>query len=84
MAGYYKFLGIGILCSHSCPHSSGHNIPINLQQDKCSSLFCNFLSLCEWKSVILLKVRALRMGLLYISGGAFFYERCRACMTKHR
>ena len=62
MAGYYKFLGIGILCSHSCPHSSGHNIPINLQQDKCSSLFCNFLSLCEWKSVVLLKVRALRMG----------------------
>ena len=38
------------------------HIPVNLQQDKCYSLFCNFLSLYEWKSVIPLKVRALRVG----------------------
>ena len=37
-------------------------VPVNLQQDKCYSLFCNFLSLYEWKNVTLLKVRALRMG----------------------
>ena len=41
---------------------SGHNVPVNLQQDKCYSLFCNFFSLHEWKSVIPLKVRAWRMG----------------------
>ena len=39
-------------------------VPVNLQQDKCYSLFCNFLSLYEWKSVTPLKVRALRMGYL--------------------
>ena len=36
-----KLLGAGILCSCSCPCGSSHNVPINLQQDKCS-LFCNF------------------------------------------
>ena len=35
---------------------------INLQQDKCYFPFCSFLSLYKWKSVILLKVIALRMG----------------------
>ena len=34
----------------SCLGRSGHNVPINLQQDKYYSLFYNFLSLCEWKS----------------------------------
>ena len=43
-------------------HIALHNVPVNLQQDKCYSLFCNFLSLYEWKSIIPLKVRALRMG----------------------
>ena len=61
-AGCCRFLGVGILCSHSCAHSSGHNIPINLPQEKCTSLFYNFLSVCEWKHVMLLKVRASRMG----------------------
>ena len=28
------------------------NAPVNLQQDKCYPLFCNFLSLYEWKSYI--------------------------------
>ena len=37
-------------------------VPINLQLDKCYFLFCNFLLLYEWKSMILLKVRALRLG----------------------
>ena len=27
---------------------SAHHVPVNLQQDKCYSLFCNFLSLYEW------------------------------------
>ena len=57
-----ELLGVGILCSCSCPGRPGHDVPVNLQQDKCYSLFCNFLSLYRWKSVIPLKVRALRMG----------------------
>lgn len=41
---------------------SGHEVPITFQQGKGYSLFCNFVSLCEWKSVIPVKDRALRMG----------------------
>ena len=44
-----KPLGVGILCSCICPHSSDHNVPVNFQLAKCYSLFCNFLFLCEWK-----------------------------------
>ena len=40
-----KLLGVGILCSCSCPCRSGHDVPVNLQQDKCYSPFSNFLSL---------------------------------------
>lgn len=40
------------------------NVPIKLQQDKCDSL-CNISLINEWKSVITLKVRALRMGSIY-------------------
>ena len=40
---------------------SDYNIPVNLQQDKCYSLFCRFLSLFEWKNIIPLKIRTLRM-----------------------
>ena len=43
------------------PSRSGQDVPVNLQDKRCS-LFCNFLSLYEWKSVVPLKVRALRMG----------------------
>ena len=57
-----KFLGAGILCSCNYPGRSGHDVPVNLQHDKCYFLFCNLVSLYEWESVILLKVRALRMG----------------------
>ena len=39
---------------------SGHDVPVNLQ-DTCYSLFCNFLSLYEWTSLIPIKIRALRM-----------------------
>ena len=67
--GCCRLLGVGILCSCSCPRMSAHNVPVNLQQDERYSLFCNFLFLYEWKSVIPLRVRALRMGaILYISG----------------
>ena len=45
VVGCCKLLGVRILCSYICPHRSGHNVPVNLQQDKCYSLFCNFLSL---------------------------------------
>ena len=51
MVSCCKLLGAGILCSRSCPCRSGHDVPVNLQQDKCSFLFCNFFSLYEWKSV---------------------------------
>ena len=57
-----RLLGVGILCSCSCPRRSGHDIPLNFQQDKYYSLFCSFLSIYEWKSVIPLKVRVLRKG----------------------
>ena len=43
-------------------HRSGHDVPVNLQQDKCYSLLYNILSLYEWKSVTHFKVRALRRG----------------------
>ena len=56
VAGCCKLLGAGhtwsdviILCSFSCPCRSGHDVPVTLQQDKFYSLFCNFLSLYEWK-----------------------------------
>lgn len=59
--GCFCKLHVGILCSCSCPGRSGHNVPVNLQEGKCHSLFCNFLSVCEWKNVIPLKARDLRM-----------------------
>lgn len=62
MVGCCKILGIRILCSSSCPHRSSHNVPVNLHQDKCCSLFCHFLSFCEWNSIVLLKVRGLSLG----------------------
>ena len=62
LVGCCKLFGVRILCSCSYPYRSGHSVPVNLQQHKYSSLFCNFLSLYDEKSVIPLKVRALRMG----------------------
>ena len=48
MIGCCRLLGVEILCSGICPHTSGHAVPVNLQQDKYYSFFCNFLSLYEW------------------------------------
>ena len=44
------------------------------------------LSLSEWKSVIPLKIRALRRGcpVYFRLQATFFYKRCRASVTKHR
>ena len=39
--------------SCSWPCRSVHHVPINLQQDKCDSLFCNFLSLYQWSPTFL-------------------------------
>lgn len=39
---------------------SVHDVPVNLQQTSVV-LFYNFLSLYEWRSVMPLKIRALRM-----------------------
>ena len=47
---------------------TGHNVPVNVQQDKPYSLSCNFLSLYEWENVIPVKVKTLRTVFLYISG----------------
>ena len=68
MIGCDKVLCVRILCSRSCTCQPGHNTPINLREDKYSSLFCNFLSLYEWEIVIPLKAKALRRAILYISG----------------
>ena len=57
-----KLPGAGIPCSCRRPRRSGHDVPVNLQQHTCDSLFYNFLSLYERKGVTPLKVRALRMG----------------------
>ena len=68
MIGCHKLLCVRILYSCSCTCWPGHNMPINFQEDKYYSLFCNFLSPYEWEIVIPLKVRALRRAILYISG----------------
>ena len=63
MVGVANFLVLeSFVCS--CPCRSGLNIPVNLQRDKCILCSTTFFSLCEWKSVIPLKVKALRMGYL--------------------
>ena len=53
VANYCKFLGTGILYSCSCPLTFGHNVSVNIQLKKYYSLFCNFLSLYEWKPLYL-------------------------------
>ena len=68
VAGCCKPLGVRILCSCCCPLWSGHDAPINLQQEKCCSLFCNFLSLYELKRVIPLRSELWEWALLYVSG----------------
>ena len=90
MVACYKFLGVEILCSCSQSYRSGHNISVNLQHGNCYFLFCNFLSLDTWKSVICLQVKPERQshenGLAYTfqATGNILLERCRASMTKHK
>lgn len=79
MAGYCKLLAAIILRSCSCLCRSDYNGPINLQQDKCYFLFCNFLYEC--KSVIPLKV--MYIGNILLQNICIFTE-CKANMTKHR
>ena len=43
----WKLLGVRTLCSCSCLYRSGHDVFVNLHQDKCYSLFCNFSCLYE-------------------------------------
>ena len=42
MVACCRHLGVRVLCSCSCPCRSGHNVPINLHQNKRYSLFWTF------------------------------------------
>ena len=66
MASCCQFLGVGILCSYKCPHRSGHDSPVNLQEDKCYSLFCNFL-ISTWMKTCYTFKDSFDNGLPYIS-----------------
>ena len=68
-------------CSGSCPCRSSHGVPVNLQRDKCYSLFCDVLSLYG-----LLKIRTLIICYpVYIRLYAtFVFKMCRSSMIKHR
>ena len=80
-----KLLGVESLCCCSCPRN---NVPFYLQQDKCN-LSCSVI-VCLGSVIFYLymdgffKVKALRMGspVCFRLWAAFFYERCRASMTK--
>ena len=53
--GCCTLLGVGILCAPS----SSHDVPINLQQNKCYSLFCNFLISIRMEKCYTLKGQSL-------------------------
>ena len=80
LVSFCKLLGVGILCFCSCPCMSGHDVPVNVQQDKYNCLFYNFYLSMNG----LWKVRALRMGspVYFTLQATFFYKRCRARMTE--
>ena len=64
--GVVVISGCKLLGAETLPFAAAHigqlaDAPVNLQEDRCS-VFCNFLSPYEWKSLILLKVTALRIG----------------------
>lgn len=49
-----KLLGAEILfVLTAAPLGLVYSVPVNLQQDRCDSLFCNFLPLYDWKRVYL-------------------------------
>ena len=62
--GGCKLLGAEILPFAAAHRGQLADAPVNLQEDRCSSVFCNFLSPYEWKSLTLLKAGALRIGCL--------------------
>ena len=57
-----NFLAQESFFSCSCSGGSCHNIPINLHQDNCYSLFCNFLSL-RMETCSIFKGQSLENGL---------------------
>ena len=59
--GCCKLLGARILCAYNCLPRSGHNVTKPPTRQTLFSVL-QILSLHEWKSVILIKVRPLRMG----------------------
>ena len=61
---------------------SDHNVLINLQQDKCYSLLCNFIISIRMEKCYTLNVR--EWGILYILDYNVLLQRWRACKTKHR
>ena len=63
-------LGARILCSCICVCRSDHNVLVNLQQDKCYSLLCNFKISIRMEKCYTLNVR--EWGILYILG----YRQC--------
>ena len=73
---------LGFLCSCICPCRSGHDIPINLQQDKCCSLFCKFLSLYEWTLGGL--TPEIRLPVYFMLQAMCFYKTCSVSMIKYR
>ena len=88
--GCCKLLGVRILYFCSCPYRSGHNVPINLQQDNCYFQFCNFLLPYEWKSFTVFKVESGRQSLenglscTFQAPGNILLQWCGANMTEHR
>lgn len=73
----------GILCSCNC--RSGHNIPVNLQQDNCYFLFLQLLSYINGKVLCFERSEPWEWAIIYISGyGNFILQSCRASMTQHR
>ena len=84
MASCCELLGVRFLYSCNCPRRSGHvHIGlVNLQKDKCCSLFCDFLSLYEWT----LKCQSPknRLSCIFQAISNIIFQRCRVSMTKHR
>ena len=87
MTNCCELLGEAVPCSCSCPHSSGHNGPINLQQDNCYiSVLQLFIStwMEKWGTF---KSQSLGNGshIYFRLYATFFYEykRYRARMAEH-
>ena len=73
-----KVLGAGILCSCSCLGRSGHNVPINLQEDNCYFVFFNFLITMKMETYYTFEGESLENGLLLLLSR---FSRVRLCAT---